>query len=99
MIGINSCGCFNHDLSMRAVIYACTEAKHTCGLPPSVAVMILRRVSSLTSSEPFSRPWRNSWVVGTSDASSQTTVKDEGSAEDDMGANQSPNKSQNAGQC
>jgi hypothetical protein len=45
--------------------------------------MILRNVSSLTSSAPFSRENRKSWVLGISSAAcSQTRVNDEASEVD-----------------
>lgn len=48
-----------------------------CELPFNVAVIILRNVSSLTSSEPFSRACRRSCVLGiSSDVFSHTSVND-----------------------
>ena len=53
----------------------------TCELPLTVDTMILRNVSSLTSSEPFCSAERKSEVEGVSVLSSEMTVQDEASAD------------------
>ena len=82
IIGINRAG-FDTDACTSEFSLSDIQwpTKRTCGFPLIVDTMILRNVSSLTSSEPFCSAVRSSAVVGVSEGSSKTKVYEEASVD------------------
>jgi len=89
MIGIINVG--YTQTHIMCVHFQIEDEKLACGFPLIVDIMILRNVSILTSSVPFSRPARSSAAEGYSALASNMTVWHDES-EDDILCDQQPNK-------